>query len=46
MKYILNIISPDNTFTERLKDLMKTCPLAQEKEMGFPANWKADRFWQ
>lgn len=45
MKYILNIISPKNTFTNRLKELMGTCPLAQTKEMGFPLNWDKDPFW-
>lgn len=46
MKYILDIISPKNTFKERLKTLMATCPLAQEKEMGFPKDWKNENFWQ
>lgn len=46
MKYILNIISPGNTFSKRLKDLMLKCPLAQEKEMGFPRAWELDLFWQ
>lgn len=45
MKYILNIVSPDNTFTKRLKNLMDTCPLAQEHEMGFPNDWKQEAFW-
>lgn len=46
IKYVLDIISPGNTFKERLLELMKTCPLAQEKEMGFPKNWKNDPFWK
>lgn len=46
MKYILDIISPNNSFKERLKTLMETCPLAQEKEMGFPKDWKEESFWQ
>lgn len=46
IKYVLDIISPNNTFKERLLELMKTCPLAQEKEMGFPKNWKEDNFWK
>lgn len=45
IKYILDKISPGNTFKDRLLELMKTCPLAQEKEMGFPVNWKNDPFW-
>ena len=46
IKYVLDIISPGNTFKERLLELMNTCPLAQEKEMGFPKNWKNDPFWK
>jgi len=45
MKYVLDIISPNHTFNARLKDLMVTCPLAQEKEMGFPPDWKNEDFW-
>lgn len=46
MKYILNIISPGNHFSEKLIALMNSCPLAQEKEMGFPTEWKKEKFWQ
>lgn len=46
MKYVLDIISPGNTFKERLKELMNKCPLAQEREMGFPADWRQEKFWQ
>jgi abortive infection bacteriophage resistance protein len=43
--YIIKIISPDNSLSNRLKDLMNTCPLAQEKEMGFPNNWGDETVW-
>lgn len=46
MKYVLDIISPGNDFKESLKELMGKCPLAQEKEMGFPVHWQHDKFWQ
>jgi abortive infection bacteriophage resistance protein len=46
MQYILNIINPESTFKEKLKDLMNKCPLAQEKEMGFPKNWDKEPLWQ
>lgn len=45
IEYVLKIISPDNTFSKRLKDLMATCPLAQTKEMGFPKNWQDEELW-
>ncbi|HTN37700.1 MAG TPA: Abi family protein [Arachidicoccus sp.] len=46
MKYALDIISPGHSFTQKLIKLMETCPLAQEKEMGFPNNWKQEKFWE
>lgn len=44
--YILNKISPNHSFKDNLLDLMKQCPLAQEKEMGFPTDWKNEKFWK
>ncbi len=45
INYILNIISPGHHFKASLLKLMENCPLAQEKEMGFPENWKAENYW-
>lgn len=45
MTYILHIISPGNTFNHRLKELMSSCKLVDEKEMGFPKNWKQEKLW-
>ena len=44
--YLLNIIKPDNTFKTDLTELMKTCPLNQSKNMGFPVDWQDDEFWK
>lgn len=46
MQYILNIINPESTFKNKLKELIKKCPLAQEKEMGFPKNWSTEALWK
>ncbi len=46
IKYLLDIISPNHSFKEKLRNLMNICPLAQEKEMGFPANWQQEKFWR
>ena len=46
MQYILEIINPKNGFKRKLKELMNTCPLKQEKEMGFPTNWEQENFWK
>jgi len=43
--YILNIISPEHDFKNNLLNLMKKCPLKQEKEMGFPENWDQEKLW-
>lgn len=45
IEYILLIISPDSTIGNRLKILMQNCPLAQNKEMGFPENWEDEALW-
>lgn len=44
--YMLNSISPNHGFKADLLDLMERCPLLQEKEMGFPPNWKEEKMWQ
>ncbi len=46
MNYILIIISPGNSFVKDLKDLLKTCPLVDMHEMGFPADWEQEPIWQ
>lgn len=46
VEYVLKIISPENTFSTQLKVLMKECPLAQSKEMGFPSNWFEEDLWK
>lgn len=46
IQYILNIISPTHDFKYRLLQLMRECPLLQEKEMGFPQNWQDEDFWK
>lgn len=44
--YILKIIDPSNTFKIDLIELMRNCPLKQEKEMGFPENWQKQSVWR
>lgn len=46
IQYLLNIISPGSSFKNRLVELMKSCPLAQEKEMGFPSDWEKEFIWK
>jgi len=46
MTYVLHIISPGNTFNKRLNDLMNSCSLIDEKEMGFTEGWRDEIIWQ
>lgn len=46
IQYLLNIISPNHNFKTKLISLVKSCPLLQEKEMGFPKNWQNEKLWQ
>jgi len=46
IEYTLNLISSGSTFKSRLTDLIRTCPLAQAKEMGFPENWSEEELWK
>jgi hypothetical protein len=43
---MLNIISPEHGFKNNLLDLMKICPMMQEKEIGFPKGWQQEKLWQ
>ncbi|MGB0879780.1 MAG: Abi family protein [Polaribacter sp.] len=46
MQYILEIINPKNGFKSKLLNLISSCPLKQEKEMGFPKNWIQEKIWK
>ncbi len=46
MQYILKEINPKNGFKQKLLTLMETCPLKQEKDMGFPKDWQQENFWK
>ena len=44
--YMLRITNPECNFAAQLIELMEACPLAQHKEMGFPANWQSEPLWK
>ena len=46
IRYLLNIINPNNTFNQELISLINTCNLVSEKEMGFIHNWRNEEFWK
>jgi len=46
IKYLLFTVSPNNTFTQKLKSLLAEYPTVDIKAMGFPANWDKEPLWQ
>lgn len=42
--YLMDTVSPDHTWRERLKALLKTCVL-ELAHMGFPNDWEARPIW-
>jgi abortive infection bacteriophage resistance protein len=45
IKYLLCTVSPNNTFTQKLKNLLTEYPTINIKAMGFPADWESERLW-
>jgi len=45
IKYFIDIIKPGNTFPSRLKMLMNSYNMVDEKQMGFPSGWRDIDFW-
>lgn len=46
INYVTHIISPDSSFIQDLKNLLKPCKLVDCKDMGFPDNWEKEKIWQ
>ena len=46
MQYILIRISPGSSFSTQLVSLIDNCSLHQQRDMGFPNNWKEEIIWQ
>ena len=45
MKYLLNIIQPDNTFSERLNSLFSKYPNVDPNAVGMKLNWQKEKLW-
>ncbi|MBR5350065.1 MAG: Abi family protein [Prevotella sp.] len=45
IKYFLNIISPQNDMTDKLKKLLTTFPEVDIAAMGFPSDWLKEPLW-
>lgn len=46
IRYLLNIISPNNDMTVKLQSLLAAFPAIDISAMGFPANWLSEDLWQ
>lgn len=47
LKYLVNVIKPDNNFAVRLRNLIDSFTIVSTApEMGFPSGWKGDPFWR
>lgn len=44
--YLKKTINPGTTFGYRLQELIKKYPVADIKQMGFPANWGKESLWK
>lgn len=45
IQYINNQISPESNFKNHLLQLIDSCPMNQQIEMGFPENWLTEKLW-
>jgi abortive infection bacteriophage resistance protein len=43
--YLLDTITPQHSFREKIKELIKKYPKTDTTAMGFPQDWSADPFW-
>ncbi len=46
MKYLLDVISPGNSFSLKLGELFKKYPTVDLKALGFPITWQAEPLWK
>ena len=46
IKYLLNVISPNNDMGQKLKTLLEDFPFVDIAAMGFPEGWEEEPFWQ
>ena len=46
MKYMLNIIQPDNHFTEKLNNLLSKYPNVDPNALGIKPNWQNELLWK
>jgi abortive infection bacteriophage resistance protein len=45
MRYLVNIIAPENSFSLRLQDLLAKYPSVDPNALGMKANWNMEELW-
>ncbi|ANH83330.1 CAAX protease [Niabella ginsenosidivorans] len=45
MRYLLNIIAPENSFSKKLQELLKKYPSVDPNALGFKPNWEGEALW-
>jgi hypothetical protein len=45
MRYLLNIILPENTFATQLKKLIEKYPSVDPNALGLKPNWDKELLW-
>lgn len=45
MRYLINIIAPDNSFSIKLKELLIKYPSVDPKALGFKSEWTKEPLW-
>lgn len=45
MKYLLNVVQPENTFKERLRRLFQTYPNVDPNALGMKPDWQNEPLW-
>lgn len=46
MRYLVNIIAPENSFSIKLKELLEKYPTVDSKALGLKPNWQNEVLWQ
>lgn len=46
IKYLLQTINPNNSFTEKLEELFNKYPLVDRKALGYTDNWQNEPLWK
>jgi abortive infection bacteriophage resistance protein len=46
MRYMVNIIAPENSFSVKLQELLKKYPSVDPDALGMKTDWQNEPLWQ